>query len=283
MPNYKEFAEEIVPKLEQTIDDNLIKTVPLPELQQAMAYSVHVGGKRLRPLLLLSVVASFTKLQTKDYLPAAAIELVHTYSLIHDDLPAMDNDDYRRGQLANHKKFGEAQAILAGDGLLTLAFQWLSQSGYAPNINTQLIDLLSTAAGPSQMVAGQYVDIQTTDETVDRSTLESMELQKTAALLNAAVLMGATIAQVSPADYQALDDFSRNFGLAFQIADDIKDFENGQDQLEKKATFATMLGLSDAKAYLQEVLAKAQAALSRIEDQDLTLLTSYFEYFRQVK
>ncbi|WP_125713379.1 polyprenyl synthetase family protein [Agrilactobacillus yilanensis] len=283
MLNYQDFAKQVLPTLEQTIEQTMGQTVSHPTLKTAMQYSIGVGGKRLRPLLLLSTVASFGTLTKASYLPAAALELVHTYSLIHDDLPAMDNDDYRRGQLANHKKFGEAQAILAGDGLLTVAFEWLSRSEFDAAIRIKLVALLSQAAGPSQMVAGQYTDITTTGEKIDLTTLETMELQKTAALLQSAILMGATIAKVDAQQYEALTVFARNFGLAFQIADDISDFESGQDTAEKKATFATMLGLEAAKAYLTQTLTKAKTALNSISGPDLTLLDSYFEYFRQVR
>lgn len=282
MTEYQAFAQQAVPVLERLMNEKLAQDVCQPDLRQAMAYSVNSGGKRLRPLLLLSVVQTFRQLDMAAYLPAGALELIQTYSLIHDDLPAMDDDDLRRGQPASHKKFGEGQAILAGDGLLTLAFQWLSEARYSADVNQKLVHLLSTAAGPSAMVAGQYTDIQTTAQQVDQTVLKTMEEQKTAALINAAVLMGAVIAQVSKPTYEALNQFGAAFGLAFQIADDLADYQSGQDKVEHKATFATMLGVPAAKNYLKQTLADAKAALATIKTGDLSLLESYFTYFEKV-
>ncbi|MCH4170549.1 MAG: polyprenyl synthetase family protein [Lactobacillus sp.] len=278
--NYQDFSNAILPKLEATFKTQLQQTITQPDLRSAMTYSLEVGGKRLRPLLLLSVVDTFKGIEAPAYLPAAALELVHTYSLIHDDLPAMDNDALRRGQPSNHVKFGVGQAILAGDGLLTLAFEWLAQSQYPAPIQIKLVQLLSHAAGPSEMVAGQYTDISLSDQANDLAVLRVMEMQKTAALINAAVLMGATISQVDVNTYGQLDLFSKYFGLAFQIADDIADFKTGQDTEEHKATFATELGLDKAQAYLDETVAQAKAALNAIKNVDLSLLQSYFEYFK---
>ncbi|KMO45260.1 geranyl transferase, partial [Lacticaseibacillus rhamnosus] len=198
--------------------DEQLATVGNPHLRAAMAYSVDAGGKRLRPLLLLSVVAMYDGVVAEALPAATALEFVHTYSLIHDDLPAMDNDDLRRGQPTNHKQFGEALAILAGDALLTDAFAILSQ--HYPEKGTALVQILAEAAGSSGMVAGQVLDMDGEQTQYDLATLKQMHQAKTGALIQAGVAMGSLFVAIPEADQAALADFAAAFGLGFQIKDD---------------------------------------------------------------
>lgn len=201
--------------------DEQLATVANPHLRAAMAYSVDAGGKRLRPLLLLSIVAMYDGVVAEALPAATALEFVHTYSLIHDDLPAMDNDDLRRGQPTNHKQFGEALAILAGDALLTDAFAILSQ--HYPEKGAALVQILAEAAGSSGMVAGQVLDMDGEQTQYDLATLKQMHQAKTGALIQAGVAMGSLFVAIPEADQVALADFAAAFGLGFQIKDDIND------------------------------------------------------------
>ncbi|MCD2256210.1 polyprenyl synthetase family protein [Agrilactobacillus fermenti] len=285
--NYQAFSSDVLPKLEQVLTTELQRSVSNSKLRAAMSYTLATGGKRFRPLLLLTIVQIFAPQKLSSALkPAAALELVHTYSLIHDDLPAMDNDDYRRGKLANHKKFGEAQAILAGDGLLTLAFQWLAEADLPADIRIQLTQRLSQAAGPSNMVAGQYLDISLSEadtQKTDFEVLQKMERQKTGALLNAAITMGAIIAKVEAPVDKLLDQFGWQFGSAFQIADDIVDAKSGQDVTEDKQTYVSLYGLVDAKNKLSQQIIAAQQTLDQIKVAPTDLIASFLGFLEAIK
>lgn len=257
-------------KINHALDEQL-STVANPHLRAAMAYSVDAGGKRLRPLLLLSVVAMYDGVVAEALPAATALEFVHTYSLIHDDLPAMDNDDLRRGQPTNHKQFGEALAILAGDALLTDAFAILSQ--HYPEKGAALVQILAEAAGSSGMVAGQVLDMDGEQTQYDLATLKQMHQAKTGALIQAGVAMGSLFVAIPEADQAALADFAAAFGLGFQIKDDINDVTKttaelgktaDKDVAEHKNTFPELLGLSGAKQALATQFQQATAALNSL-------------------
>lgn len=256
--------------VEQTLDEQLA-AVANPHLRAAMVYSVEAGGKRLRPLLLLSVVAMYDGV-IADALPAAAaLEYVHTYSLIHDDLPAMDDDDMRRGKPTNHKQFGEALAILAGDALLTDAFAILSRQ--YPEKGVACVQILAEAAGSNGMVGGQVLDMDGENEQYHLETLKRMHEAKTGALIQAAIAMGGLFVTIPETDQTALADFSAAFGLGFQIKDDINDVTKttaelgktaDKDVIEHKNTFPELLGLDGAIQALQVEIAKAETALNEL-------------------
>ncbi|WP_165846783.1 polyprenyl synthetase family protein [Lacticaseibacillus paracasei] len=256
--------------VEQTLDEQLA-AVANPHLRAAMVYSVEAGGKRLRPLLLLSVVAMYDGV-IADALPAAAaLEYVHTYSLIHDDLPAMDDDDLRRGKPTNHKQFGEALAILAGDALLTDAFAILSRQ--YPEKGAACVQILAEAAGSNGMVGGQVLDMDGENEQYHLETLKRMHEAKTGALIQAAIAMGGLLVTIPETDQTALADFSAAFGLGFQIKDDINDVTKttaelgktaDKDVIEHKNTFRELLGLDGAIQALQVEIAKAETALNEL-------------------
>ncbi|MBF4175499.1 polyprenyl synthetase family protein [Lactobacillus paracasei subsp. tolerans] len=256
--------------VEQTLDEQLA-AVANPHLRAAMVYSVEAGGKRLRPLLLLSVVAMYDGV-IADALPAAAaLEYVHTYSLIHDDLPAMDDDDLRRGKPTNHKQFGEALAILAGDALLTDAFAILSRQ--YPEKGVACVQILAEAAGSNGMVGGQVLDMDGENEQYHLETLKCMHEAKTGALIQAAIAMGGLFVTIPETDQTALADFSAAFGLGFQIKDDINDVTKttaelgktaDKDVIEHKNTFPELLGLDGAIQALQVEIAKAETALNEL-------------------
>lgn len=256
--------------VEQTLDEQLA-AVANPHLRAAMVYSVEAGGKRLRPLLLLSVVAMYDGV-IADALPAAAaLEYVHTYSLIHDDLPAMDDDDLRRGKPTNHKQFGEALAILAGDALLTDAFAILSRE--YPENGAACVQILAEAAGSNGMVGGQVLDMDGENEQYHLETLKRMHETKTGALIQAAIAMGGLFVTIPETDQTALADFSAAFGLGFQIKDDINDVTKttaelgktaDKDVIEHKNTFPELLGLDGAIQALQVEIAKAETALNEL-------------------
>lgn len=229
----------------------------------------------MRPLLTLAVAQTLGQALTPAVQRAAcAVELVHTYSLIHDDLPAMDDDDLRRGQATNHRVFGAGLATLAGDGLLTLAFQWLSDNTLAPQVRLTLIQDLARAAGPAGMVAGQARDITATGSHLSLAALKQLHREKTGALLRYAVLAGGVIAQTTPAVQDALAAFGRSFGLAYQIYDDLLDVtatsaEVGKathkDAAEGKNTYPNLIGVSQSQKTLARVVAQAGKQKEQLE------------------
>jgi len=256
-------------------------------LHRAMHYSLFAGGKRLRPILLLAACeAAGGKLEWA--LPAAcAVEMVHTYSLIHDDLPAMDDDDFRRGRPTNHRVFGEAGAILAGDALLTQAFLVLADpslnGGLEPAVALRAACLLARAAGSMGMVGGQIVDMESEGKRVDLPTIEYIHTHKTGAMILAAVQIGAAIGKAGPDAEGSLTRYGEAVGLAFQIADDILDVvgqqdligkDVGSDQQRGKATYPGLLGLEQSRDRALELSSMAVAAL--------TVLGSSAEPLRQI-
>ena len=246
-----------------------------PALSEAMRYSVFAGGKRVRPILLLAATEAVGG-DAEAVLPAAcALEFVHTYSLIHDDLPAMDDDDYRRGQLTSHKVFGEAVAILAGDALLTYAFEVMAgpdlTARFAPAVLLEATHYLARAAGFCGMVGGQVVDMASEGREVPLDVLEYIHCYKTGALIGAAVAIGGLLGGGSAAQLEALKRYGQAIGLAFQIADDVLDVEGdsaalgkqaGQDEKHGKATYPALLGLEASRQHAATLLNEAFAALS---------------------
>ena len=231
---------------------------PAERLFAAMRYSVFNGGKRLRPALCFAAADAIGNSNTNTAKVAAAVEMIHAYSLIHDDLPAMDNDDLRRGKPTCHIQFDEATAILAGDALQSLAFQQLTElTDMASDSLVELMSILATYSGCSGMAAGQAIDLAATGQTLDIDQLDTMHRHKTGALIEASVLMGAiTAGGASQAQLSALRDFAHAIGLAFQVQDDILDVESSTEQLGKqqgsdaannKSTYTSLLGLERAR------------------------------------
>jgi geranylgeranyl diphosphate synthase type II len=267
--------QEIIAAVDRALDGYLppADTFP-PDICRAVRYSVFAGGKRLRPLLVITTAGIFD-VPLQHALPAAcAIEMIHTYSLIHDDLPALDNDDYRRGLAANHKVFGEAMAILAGDALLTAAFETLSIEApayFPPNIVVALIQEISRAAGISGMIGGQVVDILSEGRSVQPDVLEYIHRHKTGALITCCVRCGARMGQAAPEQLQALTAYGEKVGLAFQIVDDILDIvgdeavlgkKTGADASKKKVTYPAVYGLEKARAEANSLYKSALADLA---------------------
>jgi geranylgeranyl diphosphate synthase type II len=268
------FTEQV-----QLVDKVLGRWVPAeseePEvIHKAMRYSLFAGGKRIRPILTIAAARTVTDSPVGVENAAAALELIHTYSLIHDDLPALDNDDLRRGRPTCHKVFGESIAILAGDALLTLAFEALSRlRGIGAECIVRLIGELAKASGTvGGMIAGQVNDIQGEGKEPTPALLDSIHRAKTGALLRASVRMGAIYARASEDELRALSAFGEHAGLAFQIIDDVLDVESpsealgktaGKDQVQQKVTFPAVYGLSRSRKMAEEQRQKAHAALHR--------------------
>jgi len=253
---------------------------PASDIIRAMNYSLLAGGKRLRPILCISGAEAVGG-EARGVLPVAcALELIHTYSLIHDDLPVMDNDDLRRGKPTNHKVFGEALALLAGDGLLTEAFRLMSGPDVSkvadPRLLLEVIGLVATAAGYRGMVGGQVVDVQSEGREVEPSIVEFIHTRKTGALINAAVTSGAILGGGKEDQVQAISRYGWRIGLAFQIADDVLDVEGdsrrlgkpvGGDASKKKITYPSVLGLKRAKEAQREMVEQAVQSLTAFDQK----------------
>ena len=269
------YLKERVRLVDSALDRYLPSADTLPtRLHEAMRYSVFAGGKRIRPILMLAACEAVGG-EIKSVLPAAcAIEMVHTYSLIHDDLPAMDDDDFRRGSPTNHKVYGDATAVLAGDGLLTEAFILLSdQNVWAdipPEQCCEVINIMAKNSGSRGMVGGQVVDMEAEKNPVDLPTLEYIHTHKTGALILAAIEIGALLGGATSQQRRALCRYGEAAGLAFQVADDILDIVADQSQLGKdvgsdqqrgKATYPALLGLAGARQHADELRGRALTAL----------------------
>ncbi len=259
------------------------ESAPPASLHKAMRYSVFAGGKRLRPVLV-AAGAEAVGGTLEAVMPAAcAVEMIHTYSLIHDDLPAMDNDDFRRGVPTSHKVFGEAIAILAGDALLTLAFRLLANSSPAGGEVGRLRDVLvevADAAGSAGMVGGQVTDIECEGRAASAAIVDYIHTHKTAALIRASIRSGAILAGASAAELKALGGVGDGLGLAFQIMDDILDITAtseelgktaGKDQAQQKATYPAVHGIEASRRRAQTLVADAHAALAPFGDRALPL------------
>jgi geranylgeranyl pyrophosphate synthase len=273
------FLAERVPHYQQRIEGVLARTLQIedgatPRLLEAMRYSTLAGGKRVRPVLVYAtgeaLGASLEQLDS----PAAAVELIHVYSLVHDDLPAMDNDDLRRGRPTCHRAFDEATAILVGDALQARAFEVLAQgqSGLGASARLEMLRVLADAIGTRGMAGGQAIDLESVKQTLDEPALERMHRQKTGALIQASVLLGAISAGIqSGPERTALATFGAEIGLAFQIQDDILDVEGTTQSLGKRAgadadrvkpTYPSVLGMDQARAQALARRDRAKAALA---------------------
>lgn len=243
-------------------------------LGEAMRYAVLDGGKRLRPLLVLATSEALGGDGAAAMRAACSVELIHAYSLVHDDMPCMDNDVLRRGKPTTHVKFGEAQALLAGDALQALAFELLvpSDASIEPAMSVALCRLLALSAGGDGMAGGQAVDLASVGHKLSLAELEAMHRRKTGALLQASVMMGAATGNATPATLRALETYGARLGLAFQVVDDILDVVAdaaalgktvGKDAASDKPTFVSLMGLQQAQRYADQALASAHEALDQ--------------------
>lgn len=264
--------------IEKKLDLLLVRNEEIPVISEAMRYSLFAGGKRLRPILSLMACELFSGVQ-EEVLPfACCIEMIHTYSLIHDDLPAMDNDDLRRGKPTNHKVFGEGFAILAGDALLNHAFETMTGI-IVKNPKPEYIkamDIIARASGISGMIGGQCIDLYSENRSIDIDTLKKMHAQKTGALITASLEVGAVISKADEGDIKNIMEYGSLIGLAFQVADDILDVSGSREKLGKsihkdsgchKSNFISFFGLEKSKQIEKELIEKAKSLLSVYGDR----------------
>lgn len=274
--NLKAYLKEQCARVDAALDRFLPRETELPHsVHKAMRYSVFAGGKRVRPILMLAACRSVGGDSERAVPAACAMEMIHTYSLIHDDLPAMDDDDFRRGNPTNHKVFGEAIAILAGDALLTEAFKLVSDRRFAegcdPSGLLAVIHEIATCAGSYGMVGGQVIDMESEgSRNIDLPTVQYIHTHKTGALIKASVVSGALLGGADWEQLAAITRYGEAAGLAFQIADDILDIEGtteeigkdaGSDQARGKATYPAVMGLAAAKEEAREMMDEAVRAL----------------------
>lgn len=261
--------------IEQYLDKSCFQypSEPQQTLFSAMRYSLLAGGKRLRPIF----VFDFCRMCGGDWKAAAAfaaaVEMIHTYSLIHDDLPCMDNDDYRRGMLTNHKVYGEAVAVLAGDGLLTAAFSYLAKAPFSPQTRIRAVEVLSECAGELGMVGGQVLDMQSEQRQCTEQEVLDIQSRKTGALIRAACVLGVLAGEGSEAQIKAAEAFAEHLGLAFQIRDDMLDVIGNAEELGKavgvdgtKNTFVQLYGLETCDKLVRTHTEQALASLAAFED-----------------
>ena len=269
----KEFWKKRQELVECALKDELAQTPVLdPILWESMEYSLMAGGKRLRPVLLMAAADAVGADGTKFLPVACALEMIHTYSLIHDDLPAMDDDDYRRGKLTNHMVYGDAVAILAGDALLTLAFTViLRQKDVSAETLLRVVDEISRAAGAEGMVGGQVLDLRAEGVRISMEELRRVHMGKTGALFHAALRSGAILAGATEQQLAALTSYADHFGLAFQITDDILDVIGtseeigkpvGSDEKNHKSTYVSLTSLEEAQELACRTAEEAEKALS---------------------
>jgi geranylgeranyl diphosphate synthase, type II len=263
-------------QIQETLDSLVAEHADAPHniLFIAARYSLLASGKRLRPLLVLATAEAFGAVPQKILVPACALELVHTYSLIHDDLPCMDDDDLRRGQPTLHKIYNEGHAVLTGDYLLTYAFQALAESpGLTAKQKLRLVHSLSKSAGPNGLIGGQVVDLASSGQEIDWPILQFMHLNKTSSLIVAALEFGGIIGGAPKKDMALLASIGRNLGLAFQIVDDILDVTGSQEMLGKpigsdkknqKTTAVSLLGLEKAQEYAEELFSQTKRDLESL-------------------
>jgi geranylgeranyl diphosphate synthase type II len=261
-------SQQIEKRLEQLLP---IKEGPYQLLMESARYSLLGGGKRLRPILALTVVQMLQGNTNQSLSAACTLELIHTYSLIHDDLPCMDNDDYRRGKLTLHRQYSEGHAVLTGDFLLTYAFEVLATDPHlTPEKKVKLITILSKQSGYDGMIGGQVLDLASEGQKINLETLQLLHRNKTAALITASVEFGGVLADATEEQLKLIQEFGENIGLAFQITDDILDVTSSEtkhgrqvasDILKDKSTYVSLLGLEQAKTYALNFYQNALQAL----------------------
>lgn len=271
--DFSQFSQACRTRVDSALDRYLPQGEDPTQLREAMRYSLFNGGKRVRPILAYAAAQAVDPSTSLDLIDpiAAALECLHSYSLVHDDLPAMDDDDLRRGKPTCHIAFNEATAILAGDGLQTLAFDLLTQTDLPSQTQIQLVRQLALGSGAAGMVLGQAIDLAAVDHQLTLAQLETMHRHKTGALIRASVAMGAIAAGADHSQLAALDSYAAAIGLAFQVQDDILDVtgdtatigkQQGADVARNKPTYVSLLGLEAAKAKAAELHRQALAALA---------------------
>ncbi len=287
-----EKLEEYLLKKKVIVEKNLSKCIEKlnapEELKNSMLYSLMAGGKRLRPILLMLSYESYKPESEKVMSSASALEMIHTYSLIHDDLPAMDDDDLRRGKKTNHKMFDEATAILAGDALLTYSFEVITNDHLlSAEEKVKVVQLLSKSSGPSGMVGGQIYDMQAEKVKANLKQLERVHQYKTGELIKFAIIVGAYLADAPEEDLEHLNEFAYYLGLIFQIQDDILDVTGdaekigkpvGSDESNEKSTFPNLLGLEGAIKQKELYIDKARIELEKTSAEK-TMLNELMEHF----
>ncbi|MHA4988552.1 polyprenyl synthetase family protein [Cetobacterium somerae] len=286
LKNYLKTKRELV---DSNIEYHLNKLEYPNVIAEGMRYSVLNGGKRLRPILLIMVLELFDKKIDLGLPIAVAIEMIHSYSLVHDDLPALDNDDYRRGKLTTHKKFGEAEAILIGDALLTHSFSVITDEtkGVTSDKLVKIIGMVSRYAGINGMIGGQTVDIESEKKKVSLETLKYIHENKTGKLIKLPVEIGAIISEATEEEYKALENYADGIGLAFQIKDDILDIEGdfekigkpiGSDLELEKTTYPSIFGIEKSKEILKEVISDAKKSLNIFPDEKIKVFLELADY-----
>lgn len=287
----KRYLQERADLVDQALQENMpAQELYPPKIHQAMHYSVFAGGKRLRPILCLAAAEALGK-EYQPLLPVAcALEMIHTYSLIHDDLPAMDDDDYRRGKLTNHKVYGEGMAVLAGDALLTYAFEILARYGekhQEKQAAWQVLREIAVAVGTEGMIGGQVVDLESAGKHLaDKELLAYIHTHKTGALFRTSLRTGALLSGANAEELACLTLYAEKFGLAFQITDDLLDLVGNQKKLGKpvgsdakndKLTYPALYGLEESKRFVGEAIEEARGALTKLPGyaEPLELLLRY--------
>lgn len=286
--HFTEFKNKWSDVIDDFLSAHLTKEITDPKMSQILSYSVMAGGKRLRPLLFLATINALGKeIDDSEIQIGCGIELIHTYSLIHDDLPAMDNDDYRRGKLTSHKKWGEAEAILAGDALLPLGIQWIAEGSNS----IELVKIIAAAIGANGMVGGQYMDIDSTNNQKvanDENFVDRMEWLKTGCLIEACVEMGAVYADADEKAKNNLLTFGKDFGRSYQIYDDLVDVletarEAGKathkDQESGKNNTLTVLGIDKSRQELVQLIKHAKSTLNGFNGE---ILAGFLDLYQKV-
>lgn len=290
----KDFLSEKKVFVENNINLFLNELTYPTQIAEGMRYAVLNGGKRIRPILLLMILDLFDKDEKLGVPSAAALEMIHSYSLVHDDLPALDNDDYRRGKLTTHKKFGEAEGILIGDALLTHAFYILTEKNLGLLSTEKIVEIVrltSSYAGINGMIGGQMIDIESENKKIDMETLKYIHKNKTGKLLRLPIEIGCVISDAPKDIREKLEKFADLIGLAFQIKDDILDIEGdfetlgkpiGSDAELNKSTYPSLIGLDESKKLLEEIVDEAKNIIkenfSEEKGKMLIELTDYIAF-----
>ncbi|MFH1073901.1 MAG: farnesyl diphosphate synthase [Candidatus Firestonebacteria bacterium] len=273
--NFKKYLNSRCALVDKALDKMMPERAEYPSIiNQAMRYSVFAGGKRVRPVLVIMAAEALGYEASRVMPTACAMELIHTYSLIHDDLPCMDDDDYRRGKLTNHKVYGENMAVLGGDGLLTLAFELIAENAEIKGVNplnvVKALRIIANGAGTRGMVGGQVVDIISENKKVSEPVLQYIHTHKTGALIRASILSGAVLCGANEREYGVLRIYGEHIGLIFQITDDILNVTGdekklgkavGSDAKRKKMTYPSLFGLKQSREEVELLCEKAKAAV----------------------